>query len=447
MQEDKTSKWFASQLRKQQEEKPLPYEPGAWEAFEKKRIGTSPSNKPYWIAGIAASLLLLLVAGGMWISTETQDKQAPLSGQIASEAQSDIALGEKPMAEDQGKLPEGTLAQAETGAVAEGKESTSTPNQVIPGSTGGLTPAGKAKGTQKKNQETAKSAASGEKAPLNALENPPNPVEKPLIAIQESQPAAASTQAKVAEEKALAGNELPKDPQLSQEEIAEILEEKSATQIALGLSPGFGASQNSGQSTTGTSLGLGVMVDREVGRKLKLGSGLAVNYLNQASESASLRALPNGAASGFSSVTDKQEIAQVQVDIPLYVRYAITRSESISVQAGFSNLITFNQNAEQQSSYDRQVSVLNSNTAGQSSYSTRTESLVQSSDLEVPQNQFYPFATANLGVNFRLFESKKTSYELMPFYNYPLQEFSGYGEKLGLFGASFRVNFGAIQKK
>ena len=49
MQEDKTNKWLASKLRKQQEDSQLPYELGAWEAFEKKRaaIGKGESLLVY----------------------------------------------------------------------------------------------------------------------------------------------------------------------------------------------------------------------------------------------------------------------------------------------------------------------------------------------------------------------------------------------------------------
>ncbi len=221
------------------------------------------------------------------------------------------------------------------------------------------------------------------------------------------------------------------------------METKSFATLIMGLSPGFGASQTAGQSTSGTSLGLGMMIDMKLTEKLVMGSGLGLNFLNQSSESQSYAQI-----AGYSSpVTEKNEIAQVQVDIPFYFKYPITRNQSISVQAGFSNLVTFNQYSEQQSSYTRQVAVLDANAAGLNSFTLKSESVNQSSALEVPQNRFYPFATANLGVNIRLFESKKSSYEVMPFYNHPLQEFSGYGEKLGMFGASFKVNFGPIQRK
>lgn len=237
--------------------------------------------------------------------------------------------------------------------------------------------------------------------------------------------------------------EIPKDPQLSDEEIKEILETKSFASIAMGVSPGFGSSSSSRQATSGSSVGLGVMVDMEITGKLIMGSGLAVNYLNQTSESQNYNY--GGANALALTVTETDEIKQVQVDIPLYFKYPITRNRAISIQAGFSNLITFNQGAEQESSYTRQVAVYGA--MASSSFKLQSESVSQSQQLDVPNQKFYPLATANLGVNIRLFQAKKTSYEVMPFYNYPLQEFSGYGEKLGMFGASFKVNFGAIQGK
>ena len=68
MQEDKSSKWLADQLRKRQEENLLPYELGAWEAFESKRASLVRRKLPYWISGIAATVTLLLVAGGFWLA-------------------------------------------------------------------------------------------------------------------------------------------------------------------------------------------------------------------------------------------------------------------------------------------------------------------------------------------------------------------------------------------
>ena len=85
MQEDKTSKWFAASLRKQQEEDPLPYELGAWEAFAGKRKAIARKKTVYWISGIAASITLLLVAGGLWLSQDGENATPHVSGQMAME--------------------------------------------------------------------------------------------------------------------------------------------------------------------------------------------------------------------------------------------------------------------------------------------------------------------------------------------------------------------------
>lgn len=440
MQEDKTSKWLAAQLRKQQEENSLPYELGAWEAFEKKRLA-SKKKAIYWISGIAASLAILFVAGGLWLSGDTE-----LSG---SNSQSDqIALEVKAVTPD---------PHVEEHAIAIGEQSRQVEIQVLGSSekvdSENRKPNSDLNFPKLTNPKPIQISTEGEaKSVKNLTVIDQKVMQESISKTDPIQPQIAS-QEKVGEEiartevpeKVIASVELPKEPQLSEEEIKEMLETRSWSfaSIGMGLSPGFGTSQGTEQSTSGASLGLGVMVDMELTGKLVMSSGVAVNYLNQASESQSYAQV-----AGFASpVTEKNEIAQVQVDIPVYFKYPVTRSRSISVQAGFSNLVTFNQYAEQQSSYTRQVAVLDANVAGSNSFTLKSESVDQLSVLEVPQKRFYPFATANLGINIRLFESKKSSYEVMPFYNYPLQEFSGYGEKLGMFGASFKVNFGATQKK
>ncbi len=446
MQEDKTSKWLASELRKQQEENPLPYELGAWEAFEAKRAALARKKTAYWLSGIAAALTLLVVAGGLWLSRETGESTPPqLSGQIALEERP-VESSEKeaePMVAGPEAAASDELLGLNSGKIRESKSlSAAAPKPV--------------------DQAVTKSAGSFPPKPDFGIQEPKRDQKPVAIAPapkEETAPKTAGMETLIAgsekagEEEAkqpekpqqeIAQAELPKDPQLSEEEIKEALETKSAARIAMGLSPGFGSSQGSDRATSGASLGLGVMVDMEITGKLVMGSGLAVNYLSQSSESQSYN---YGGVNALSlAVTETNEISQVQVDIPLYFKYPITRNRAISVQAGFSNLITFNQGAEQQSSYTRQVAVMDAQFAN-SAFTLKSESVSQSQGMSVPNQKFYPLATANLGVNIRLYESEKTSYEVMPFYNYPLQEFSGYGEKLGMFGASFKVNFGAIQKK
>ncbi|WP_111670142.1 porin family protein [Algoriphagus litoralis] len=459
MQEDKTPKRLGSMLRKQQEENPLPYELGAWEAFSKKRAAGTGKKTAYWISGIAAALALLLVAGGLWLSKNLETIPANPSGPIAlEESTSKPTIEGSKSIMPENKEEKNTQDTDESAQLAEVKSEIKTENQSV-------TPSQSTKSEQPKvnRSQTAfidpkaepkevipsKSQPSKEQKNLapeatktEKLSNPD--LMQSLAATKETMdPDKGKLTSEALEETVVLKEELPKEPQLTSEEIEEILDTPSFARLALGLYPGFGASQNSSQITSGSSLGLGVMVDMDIAGKLVMGSGLAVNYLNQASESQSYAQV-----AGFSSpVTQTQEIAQVQVDIPVFFKYPITRNQSISVQAGFSNLLTFNQSAEQESSYTRQIAVLDALSANSSAFTLRSESVNQSQVLNVPNQRFFPLATANFGVNFRLFESKKTSYEIMPFYNYPLQEFSGYGEKLGMVGASFKVNFRNIKQK
>lgn len=436
MQEDNPEKWLASSLRNQQEENPLPYELGAWEAFEAKRAAAVRKKAGYWISGIAASLALLWVAGSVWISQDLPLKEEPLIEQLASSQQatqleSNALDKELPNADRMEKSVSESLISGSN------EESIKLPKDQIS--------SGQKQESINSNPVSKESKTIGNLALIekSTPEEPAKQAEvvESLIAQAENPKEEISSNAEKQDQAVV--QQLPPEPQLSEEEIQEILETKSFARLAMGLSPGFGTSQGTEQTTSGSSLGLGVLVDMDLPGKLTLGSGLAVNYLNQASESQSYAQV-----AGFSSpVTQSSEISQIQLDIPLFVKYPLTRSQSISVQAGFSNLMTFNQNAEQQSSYTRQVAVLDASAESANSFTLKSEAVSQVSALDVPENRFYPFATANFGVNVRLYESKKTSYEVMPFYNYPLQEFSGYGEKLGMFGASFKVNFGAVQKK
>jgi hypothetical protein len=468
MQEDKLSKWLAEQLRMQQEENRLPYDLGAWEAFESKRASTARKKSPYWISGIAAAITVLLVAGGLWLAQEAGSEDPLLTDQIALEegkAASDIHEPATVAPDTETVAPLETLAlnlpetNKKESPVANGQKRRTEVNQASPNAVEERAP-------NKLDLPATKSVVPDEGSYVRpnpttvvtprepnmsegvAAVEPPAKAEmnastqQSLVAATEKSEGEIVKQP-VVQKAELAEAELPKDPLLDEAEIQEILQNKSFASLAMGVSPGFGASQSSEHATAGTSLGLGVMVDMSVAGKLVMGSGVAVNYLNQASESQAYNYA--GISAGSSTVTKTDEISQVQVDIPLYFKYPITRSERISVQAGFSNLITFNQGAAQQETYTRQVAVYDALAAN--SFRIQSESVSQTQDLGVVNQKFYPFATANFGVNFRLFEAKKTSYEVMPFYNHPLQEFSGYGEKLGMFGASFKVNFGAIQGK
>jgi hypothetical protein len=217
--------------------------------------------------------------------------------------------------------------------------------------------------------------------------------------------------------------------------------QKEPLAFAVGLGPGFGSSSEASQITSGSRIGLGMQVDMALAGKLRIGSGLGVNYLNQASEGP-LLAHKAGINSPIERTT---EVQQVQVDLPVYVRYAVTPSKSISVQAGFSNLLTFNQEAQQELVYTRQVAAPAD--ASSNSLSTlKSAQVVETSPLAGPSSRFLPFAQANLGVNVRVYENKKTSYLLMPFYSYPLLDISGTGQNPAVLGAAVKITFGTLKK-
>src|SRR5690606_3467817 len=382
MQEDKLSKWLADELRKQQEANHLPYELGTWEAFEAKRAGLDRKKTSYWISGIAAAVTVLLVASGLWLAQD-----------IAEDPRSSnqIALEEEPT---ESTVREPTFVAPEIDTAGPGKSpavsSSEGKDTESPGLRGQTSPKADAQAAPKASEESVPNTSDplASKPTRQSTPNSPVPpslqhevipqeqkrtenlavVEPPvkeetelkvtlpetLVATNEKREEEIVTQPSALKAE-LAQAELPKEPQLSEAEIEEMLGKKSFASIAMGFSPGFGASQSSEYATAGTSLGLGVMVDMSVAGKLVMGSGVAVNYLNQASESQSYNYAGMNAASA--TVTKTDEISQVQVDIPLYVKYPVTRDQKISVQAGFSNLITFNQGAAQESSYTRQVAV------------------------------------------------------------------------------------------
>ncbi len=435
MQEDNWSKRLADSLRKQQEDSPLPYEPGAWEAFEKRRKAGGIPPVFYWISGIAASLAALFLIGNLWFSPS----ENPSSGleKLADVAQefSDTLSMDKGSIENTGEAhlsSEGNKSEL----FAENQL-----NQVAsqPGKT-------KANQPVQSGLKQNLPVASAEQSDLQAKESLPILPEKPISGIGPIAEAEPTSDPQL---------EKPSPPTMTEEEakarlLAQIgeemkeepTEEVTYSSLILGFGPGFGTRTQNNVATSGSSLALGVVYDLKVGDKLSLGSGLGLNYLNQSSQSQDYAQV-----AGFSSaVREYQQVQQVQVDIPLYVRYPITRDQAVSVQAGFSNLITFNQQAEQVVSFTRQVYVADAMNVSANASTLKTEQLAVSSDLNVPGQRFFPLATANLGVNIRVFESRKTSYLIMPFYNYPIQDISGTGENPGVVGAAFKINFGPIKK-
>ncbi len=427
MQEDKWSTQLGERLRNLQEETPQPYLPGAWEAFEARR--NQKRGIPlvwWWTGGIAASLALIFIVSGLW----TSEQQEQSSGkQLALETQ---------------------VSQKESAALPAQSEGTpETP------ANGGEAPANFSKQPNEKHSDSSqKSFLSSEQgtrpyvASVIASKEQDRIVESASGAAAQPTIAASSTQvaaiASLGEEKVSA----PTNPAVSSfteiipsEAEALLAAQKEPLAFAVGLGPGFGNSNQANQITSGSRIGLGMQVDMALAGKLRIGSGLGVNYLSQASEGP-LLAHKAGINSPIERTT---EVQQVQVDLPVYVRYAVTPSKSISVQAGFSNLLTFNQEAQQELVYTRQV-VAPADASSNSLSTLKSAQVVETSPLNGPSTRFFPFALANLGVNVRVYETKKSTYLLMPFYSYPLQDISGTGQNPAVLGAAVKITCGTLKK-
>jgi hypothetical protein len=266
-----------------------------------------------------------------------------------------------------------------------------------------------------------------------------------------AQPTTATSSAQVAAPIASLGEEkisAPTNPPVSSfteiipsEAEALLAAQKDPLAFAVGLGPGFGNSNEANQITSGSRIGLGMQIDMALAGKLRIGSGLGVNYLSQASEGQTSLKL----VGVNSPIQETTQVQQVQVDLPLYVRYSVTPSKSISVQAGFSNLLTFNQEAQQELTYTRQVAAPADATSNSLS-SLKSTQVVETSPLAGPSSRFLPFAQANLGVNVRVYETKKSTYLLMPFYSYPLVDISGTGQNPAVLGAAVKITFGTLKK-
>lgn len=444
MQDDNQEKKLGDLLRNYQETKPQQYDDGAWESFDRLR---KPKVIPfwYWAGGIVASLLLLWAVGSLiWSETEL------------TPASSDQVLSEVVKESTPGSIsnPEGAFETEEKIDESEGERH--------------LTQKQPLEEKSNSNSKQTENSPANERL-ISKNESPNQQAKRPVLesTLAQAEEIALNQQVESKESQAAKNDEQTKSEQnvevaqttpayLTEEEAKakllaqigeELTEEKpeeeaSNRTVALGFGPGFGSSGGD-EPTSGSSLNLGVLMGIGLGEKVTLSSGFAVNYLNQASQSQRY-----AQAAGFASaVRETQEIRQVQVDIPLYVTYPVTSGGGISVQAGFSNLIAFNQSAQVESNFTRQIAVADMESSFSNTLKLQSTAVTQVSEFPVPNQRFYPFATANLGVNIRIFERKNTSYAIMPFYNYPIQEISGYGEKLGFYGASFKILFGTTEKK
>ena len=438
MQEDKWSTRLGELLRKKQEEAPLPYAPGAWEAFEARR-NQKRGIPPFWwwSGGIAASLALILFLGLQWTG-ENQENQVAVETQTIQEVAPNQSVQSQgnPESKEREEVPKVLSERTLEKSKGSGNNSyASTPQKSTPL-------------FAKSDLEAQKGFVSSvEFASEKRVETASQQAQALALATQAAPPIASletNLQASVKEEKSSTPSTtpVPSYAEIVPAEAAELLaQQKDPLSFSLGLGPGFGNSADASQVTSGSRIGLGMQVDKALAGKLRVGSGLGVNYLSQATEG------PTGMKlAGVNSPIERTtQVQQVQVDVPVYIRYSVTPSKSISVQAGFSNLLTFNQSAQQELIYTRQVAAPADATAN-SLGTLKSAQVVETTPLAGPSTRFFPFALANLGVNFRVYETKKSNYLLMPFYSYPLQDISGTGQNPAVVGAAFKITFGTLKK-
>ena len=429
MQEDKWSKQLGERLRKLQEEAPQPYLPGAWESFEARR-NQKRGIPPFWwwSGGIAASLALLFLAGSLWTG-EQQKQAAPQQLALETQVPQEKSTASPKQSEVNSETP-GNGGEAPSNFSKQPNEKRSdSGRKSFPSTEQGISP-------------FVVSSTITSKEQVRIVESDSGAAPQPITGTSSSQ--AAPLIASLEEEKASAPIN-PAAPSFTEiipsEAEVMLAAQKEPLAFAVGFGPGFGNSNQANQITSGSRIGLGMQVDMALAGKLRIGSGLGVNYLNQASEGP-LLAHKAGINSPIERTT---EVQQVQVDLPVYVRYAVTPSKSISVQAGFSNLLTFNQEAQQELVYTRQVAAPAHATSNTLS-TLKSAQVVETSPLAGPSSRFLPFAQANLGVNVRVYETKKSTYLLMPFYSYPLLDVSGTGQNPAVVGAAVKITFGTLKK-
>ncbi|WP_057940391.1 hypothetical protein [Algoriphagus resistens] len=480
MKEDKLDNEIAASLKKKLVEASVPYQLGAWEGFQKKRAAQKRKTIAAWASGIAASLLLLAVglnsvdfSGNENAADSGEAKLAESAGESPKNTVEDFTITDAIEQESIEDSPVANLEALKPNTNVSGSENQAEPsdNTRPQGNVIDTKALATAPETVEKPEKTGVKSlpelplVSNEKTIAQVKENA-KMVEPPLIPkteevedtekiIKQHPPLIAKSEegeklptVKSTEQiPALAKVEEPVEPEEKEAFVTEsdfplIPKDKTTVGLGMGVSPGFGSVQGENQMATASTIGVGMLVDIKLPGKLTLGSGLGVNYLSQnAKQESMVMSLGNNYPQ-----TEKLEVRQMQVEMPVFVKYPVTRSNSISIQAGFSNFYAVNENANQKNTVERQVAVYNNDAMGYSSLSMKQQTVTESMPLESKSGKFYPFATLNFGVNLRVLETKGANYVIMPFYNYQVKQVSGYGNTFGLFGASFKMNFGGGEK-
>lgn len=454
MKEDKLDQEIAASLKKKLVEASVPYELGAWEGFQKRRAQRQRRAIVYWASGIAASLLLILVGvGSVDLSGDTGADMDEVQLAEITEKATQGNLEEFPVTESETENPLPEIGQGPSAVAPDSKPlEKEAENQKAPSDSQVSKALAVVTEPTEKTAETGGNkvvpnspTVSNEKAVGQVKEN--MSVQQPPLISQTEEPVKQSEAKPAGETLALAKAEEPVSVSVQEQFVSEsdfpaIEKEKASVQLGMGVSPGFGTIQSDNQMATAATIGVGMLVDIKLPGKFTLGSGLGLNYLSQNTEAESTIV----AFGNTYPQTEKLEVRQMQVEMPVFVKYPVTKNNSVSIQAGFSNYYALNESASQENRYDRQVAEYSNDALGVASVSLKNEAVNSTTSLEPTANKFYPFATVNFGVNLRILESKGASYVIMPFYNYQLKQVSGYGDTYGLFGASFKMNFGGSGK-
>lgn len=457
MKEDKSDEWIASSLKKHLEEGQLPYEIGAWEEFQKVRNSRKRRASYYWMGAVAASLLLLVGISQVFFQSDLEPDQELVATEMRSEPfqqQEEKPIQEEAsdsdLKEEEGKSPEPELLAESHQLQPNNGSSSNEPDEEIESERSvqnteaipSFSKAGKAENLialeevkELEEQETAnpikEEVKKNTKLPTST---------SGLIATLDKQPEAQAAQETVVKIKKEQDNQLIAT--VEEEDFPEIPKDHATVSLGMGVSPGFGTIQQDDVNTTASSIGVGMLLDVDLPGKLTIGSGFGLNYMSQQNKSQ----MPVTIAGYRTSQVEKQNIEQVQLEMPVYFKYPVTRNNAVSIQAGFSNLYAINQSAEQRTTINEQVAVNNFSDANSSAFALSSVAVSQTEVLQTEDSKFYPFATLNFGVNIRLVETKHANYLVMPFYNHQLRSISGFGTNFGMFGASLKLNFGGSEK-
>lgn len=459
MKEDKLDKEIAASLKEKLVDASVPYELGAWEGFQKKRAQRRRKAIAYWVTGIAASLLLIAVGINsvdlpLNLNENSSEVQLAENTEIGKETITDQLPAKDTAVSNSNPEPriESNSKNLNETPRISAKPSETLKREVRAEETKALATVPELEEKPIKTEKTTISpevpTLANEKAVAQVPEKPiaKQPEQMLITKLQEEKNEETSNPSlviKAHEKIALAQPEESVKPEEKEAFVAEsdfpvIEKDKTSVGLGMGLSPGFGAVQSDNQVATASSIGLGMLVDVKLPGKLTLGSGLGLNYYNQnAKQESMVMSFGNNYPQ-----TEKLEVQQMQVEVPVFVKYPVTRNNSVSVQAGFSNFYSLNGTASQEFTLQKQSAFYANDALGNSSVSLRQEAVVENNSLESKSGRFYPFATLNFGVNLRVLETKGANYVIMPFYNYQLKQISGYGDTYGLFGASFKMNFG-----